>query len=389
MKIFFTVETDFKIENGHSIHVQMLARALGRLGHEVRIFTPRFSDFQAKEDGFTISYVPFLAIPKLRTVSMVLTYFTYLLFRSVADRPDVFYSRQCFCSGATRLVARLLRRPFFYEVNGLWTEEMIALSEPAWKIRMVQNIERLNVRKAQGVIAVTNGLAEELVEKYQADPERLTVVPNGVDNSVFQKAQSSDVLRLFALSASARYIGYIGSLSPWQGLDTLISALPEVVSEQPSVVLLIVGAGPLKNELEKTVDAVKLADHVRFLGPVAHTLIPGIIKLCEFCLVPKSAKGIGKHGYSPLKVFEYLAAGKPVIASDVPDINSIVRASNCGLLFKADDPDDLVLKMKMLLNDREKAELLGRNAGKAAEKFDWSAIAARIVSVIRQAMEKE
>src|SRR5690606_38465755 len=153
---------------------------------------------------------------------------------------------------------------------------------------------------------------------------------------------------------------YIGTLADWQGLDIVIKALPKILEQQP-VKLQIIGRGRSRQRkmLAKQIRKLGLDEHVIVQPAVPHHEIPELIAQADLCVAPLSLNDRNvTQGACPIKVLEYMAAGRPLLASNMPIVRELVREDVDGLLFSPNDPDDLARQANLLLNDVELSQRL-------------------------------
>ena len=224
--------------------------------------------------------------------------------------------------------------------------------------------ERLAFTTATALITPSEVTRHYLVA-HGAPEERITVIPNGVDLERFRPVPAPD--------NDPPVLLYVGTLAPWQGLEFLLDALRRVTAVRPAR-LCVLGAGARRwgRELEKRISKLGLAECVEFLPPVSHEEVPGIIQVADICLCPLAPTERNlAQGCSPVKLFEYLACGKPVVASNLPAIREVLTHEEDGLLFTVSKPARLAECLLRLLEDNDLRRRLSANARLRAEAFSW------------------
>jgi glycosyltransferase involved in cell wall biosynthesis len=177
-----------------------------------------------------------------------------------------------------------------------------------------------------------------------------------------------------------KVITFVGNLAPWQGVELLIGAAPGVMSEIEGVKFLIIGDGKSREEYEREVGRLGLRSHFIFTGMVDYKEIPLYINLSDICVLPKRRL---KSGYSPIKLYEYMACGKPVIATKMEGLG-VIEEAGAGRLTDLEDRKGLEEAMKELLKDRAKRMEMGRKGLKMVrERFDWMLKVIEIEEVLR------
>ena len=177
---------------------------------------------------------------------------------------------------------------------------------------------------------------------------------------------------------------YIGTLAEWQGLEVVIKALPKIL-EQYAVRLQIVGRGRSRQRkiLSKHIRKLGVEGSVLVQAAVPHHEVPALIAESDICVAPLGLNDRNvTQGACPIKVLEYMASSRPLIASNMPIVRELVREDIDGLLFSPNDPEDLARKVLLLLNDVELSKRLADSATKRAlTKFTWHESQKKLVKV--------
>lgn len=219
--------------------------------------------------------------------------------------------------------------PFWYEAS----KERGALSYPALAKRM----ELQAYRRADLVVAVSEALKSVLVEAGGLSADDVLVVPNAVDPSRFAPRASSDEAR----EGEELVVGFVGHLIGWAGLDHLVEGIALARSRGVRVSALVAGDGPARAALLELVAARGLGDGVRLLGHLSWDDVPSLLARCDIAYSGQVPMEIGSMYHSPLKLYEYSAAGLPVIASDFPDAGQLVRGAGAGWLVAPGDVEGI------------------------------------------------
>jgi glycosyltransferase involved in cell wall biosynthesis len=260
------------------------------------------------------------------------------------------------------------RPPLVFETHEVFARTFAEdRPQPAWKDR--RKLAALRRReggvyaRSDGIAALTQWLLDDLREEYGVATPGV-VVPDGVDlaaaQAVAAKPAWSDPPELL----------YLGSLHPWKGVGRLIEAMPGIADA-----CLVVAGGPPARiaELERQAAALGVAGRVRFLGSVPPERRFQAIADADVCLLPLTDTSIGSRYTSPLKLFEYMAAGKPIVAADVPALRSVITDGVDGVLAPVNDEHGLAAAINGLLADPAGALALGAAARRRAGNFAWTA----------------
>lgn len=269
---------------------------------------------------------------------------------------------------AEALFALPQRPPLVFETHEVFARTY-AEDHPAPGWRERRKLAALRRREggvyvhSDGIAALTPWLLDDLRAEYGVATPGV-VVPDGVDLSL-----AATVTHKPAWSEPPVLL-YLGSLHPWKGLDRLLAALPQVAGAE-----LHIAGGPEARiaELRAQATALGIADRLHFLGSVPPGQRFQTIADADICLLPLSDTSIGSRYTSPLKLFEYMAVGKPIVAADVPALQLVLRDGEDGLLAAVDDPAALARQINRLLADRGLAARLGAAAQARAGTYSWPA----------------
>ena len=298
-----------------------------------------------------------------------------------AARRGCVFTRDLGVADAVLSMPRRLRPPLVYESHGFApvfakTMPELVSGTPAGgqtKIRRLFRRERRVWLGADGYITTTGVLASEMRDRF-GDRPCLTTVSNGV-------RLSDDGVMPPPPPAGPTLVAYAGHLYPWKGVDVLIRALRLV----PGVRALIVGGFPGEPDLERVrmlARELEVDERVRFTGQVEPSRVPALLSEATMLVLPTVATESAAYT-SPLKLFEYFAAGRPVVASDLAPVRELVRDGENGLLFSAGDADALAGAIRRLGNDRPLAAALAQTAFAEVERYSWRRRAERLEAFLR------
>ncbi|MBI5825951.1 MAG: glycosyltransferase family 4 protein [Chloroflexi bacterium] len=206
----------------------------------------------------------------------------------------------------------------------------------------------------------------------------VTVIPNGVSPSDFSLSP------LPSREGRVPVLLYIGTLADWQGLDIVIKSLPKILEQQP-VRLQIVGRGRSRQRkmLARQIRKLGIEEHVIVQPAVPHHEIPALIASADICVAPLGLNDRNvTQGACPIKLLEYMAAGRPMLASNMPIVRELVREDVDALLFSPNDPEDLARQTLALLNDFELSKRLAESASEhVLTNFTWHESQKKLVKV--------
>jgi len=174
---------------------------------------------------------------------------------------------------------------------------------------------------------------------------------------------------------------YVGKIDRHRGVDMLISALPEILKHYPKAGLVLVGDGKEKVSLESLVRALELDKHVIFTGWVNHDRVPSYIRTSTICCIPH-LKSEHTDTTIPNKLFDYMAFGKPVVASNLSPVKRIIDQVGCGETFVSGNSKDLVRALVRAIRNPILAEMGAKGRVAVLNHFNWDIDASRVKSLL-------
>jgi glycosyltransferase involved in cell wall biosynthesis len=375
MRILFSHR--IRSRDGQAVHLEALVAAFRSEGHEVLVVGPRSYEHEAfggEGRGLAIFRRLCPAVGyELLELAYNLPGICRLLRAHRRFRAELVYERyNLFFFGGLAL-KWLYRVPFYLEINAPLAEERATHGGLSLK-RLALFLERSLWRRADHVYPVTGVLAD-YAAAAGVSREVITVNQNGVDPSQYATITSCE-----PSGEQAVTLGFVGFLRTWHGIDTVISLLSEISSGR-HLRLVIVGDGPAAPELERQVSELKLNGKVEFLGLVPRDRLATVIRGFDIALQPRSVPYA-----SPLKLFEYMALGRAIIAPDQPNIREILTHERNALLFEADNPSSFREAVTRLAADASLRRTLGTQARRdiVDRDYTWSGNARRIVETYRR-----
>ena len=297
--------------------------------------------------------------------------------RRIAGACDVVYQRHGRFSLAGALVARAWGLPFFLEFNS-----PAELFHPRASLltRQRKRCEDSVLLSATRVFVVSD-TAKGLVLGRGVPQERVIVNPNGVDLERFPDSSSNCAgRRQFGFSSDEVVFGFVGSFIAFHGAAILAEAFVDLARTYPNARLLLIGDGDERPRVTKILGDLVGQRRVVMTGQVPPAEIPTCLSACDVVVSPHvPLPGNTPFFGSPTKLFEYMAAGKAIVASRLGQIAEVLEDDRTALLVEPADPTALVAALKRLAGDRELRERLGRNAQTDALDYTWLANAQRVV----------
>lgn len=342
---------------GASVHVQEVLRVLVAAGARVDLFCTRVGGPRpAGLDAVTLHAlpVPRHGDPAARERGALAADRTLGQALDCAGPYDLVYERYSLWGRAGTRYAAAHGVPCVVEVNAPLLDEH-ARHRTLVHRPEAQAVLHDVIRAAASLVAVSDPVAEWL-RGHGADPARVHVVPNGVDTERFRPP---------TVEPDGPFtVGFVGSLKPWHGVEVLLAAVPLLREQVPDARLLVVGDGPLTGAVQAATGTPGLAGAVHLTGAVPAGEVPGLLATVHAAVAPYPP---GAETYfSPLKVFEYLAAGRPVVASRVGQLPALLQDGVDGILVEAGDAEALAGALVALAADPDRRRRMGEAARRRA-----------------------
>ncbi len=359
--------TDDEISSGGAVkeHINAICKGFKKRGHKVTLICPLIHTNVTLPVDEVITYGMGKSISRvfgmIKSVHRLLNEekFDAIYIRYRASQLPLF-----FLSSFTKLSR-------FLEINGIAEKEMRVGRVKYALIRLVQKIlEKKFFQKSSGIFSVTKEIAYFYENNYKIRKQNLFVFNNGVWPERFEPnftLRKTETIKL----------GFVGNISWWQGLETVIKAVSDV-NYRNNVHLTIVGDGNELNKL-KSIVANNKAVNIEFLGQLSSSQIPKIMKEFDIGVVSKSIRG---EGLSPIKLYEYWAAGLPVIATNLPGLD-IVSHIKGGLNYEMDDVQSFKKTLKTIISNRNEWRTYRENGRRYVEEnANWHKIGQSTVEII-------
>ena len=332
-------------------HVHEMVRGLERRGWSVDLIEPSYA--RAGSSPGPIGRLLEFGRIQLRALTRI-------------RQADVVYVRAHFAALPVSIGAALMGRPVVQELNGIYDDIFLAWPRFAWLRPVLVAAQRLQLRRASLVIAVTEGLRAWVTG--DAHPQHTATVPNGANVELF--TPDGPMLQV----VPNRFACFVGALAPWQGIGTMMRAVSDP-AWPANCSLVIVGEGACESEVRA---AAGEDARIAYLGPVPYQTVPEVMRAATVALSVQSAlRRTVTGGVHPLKVFEALACGVPVIVSDHPGQADLVRQESCGWVVPPDDPPALARAVAAAVMEPQHSRELGRRGREAvARGHSWDARAA-------------
>lgn len=399
MRILYLADIRFPLERANGIQSIETCHALAARGHAVTLIvrpdthTPPRDPYLfyglARLAALRIEVAPITGPPAARRAG----YLTFTIGRALGRaRQDLIFTRDLGLASLLLRVPAALRAPVVYEAHTIAADAAKARPElltgaepaPASKLQRLARRDARVWRDADGYVTITSGLARELERRF-GPRRRLAVVPDGVRDVEAPggtSASSSREPSASDLRPPPFTIGYAGHLYPWKGVELII----EAVAALPETRGLIVGGHEQEPDLariKQLAAQLDCAGRVTFTGPIPPAEVAARLREADVLVLPNPRSAISSEFTSPLKLFEYMASGRPIVASDLPAIREILRHEENALLVEAGNPPALVAGISRIKDEADLGGRLARQAQQDVRGFTWDRRAERLEALFR------
>ena len=243
---------------------------------------------------------------------------------------------------------------------------------------------KLTYRLARKVICVSEPAREHFVNNWGVLSDKITVIPNGVDLELFGEHRSGKLIRAKFGLLDEPVIVFVGGFQPWHGLDFLVDCFSLVLTEVPRARLILVGDGPVHQDIEHKIEALGLRNAVILSGTVPQSEVPDYLATADIAVLPYPPLP-RELWFSPLKLYEYMSSGKAIVATRSGQIAEVIEDRHSGVLVEPGDVRSFTQALVRLLENPYERERLGRNARRqAVECHSWERQTQRLESVYQE-----
>jgi len=368
---------------GIESHVYYLSKELVELGHEVTVLTSRVPEAAIGKEEISEGVV----VKRLWTPFSLFNFpfMPTLTYRVLREEVDVFHGHinapMTVESGA--LGSLFSGVPFVVTYHADLIPEDIGIESMALRGLIYdlyeKFVKRFDVAVAGRILATTPLYAEtsEFLRDYL---DKVSIVPNGVDLERFRPNHDVSSIRSRLGFDRERIVFFAGRLIPYKGLEYLLAAFSEVCKAREDVRLVLLGAGPLLDDLQRQVYSIGLKDKVRFLGAVSEDNLPHFFATSDVVVVPSRSRS---EGFS-ISALQAMASGKPVVATRVGGVPDVVIDEETGIIVEPRNTEQLSSAILRFLNDPDLAAQMGRAGRRRAERyFGWRRVAELVEKVYK------
>lgn len=409
MKIAYilpTLQQQDPTEGGHSQQFHIINELL-QLGHQVTVyartdspavvFTNDLSSWQSVDLKLTDSWIfnklagatwklqRGLGVPYLNVFRSV-----RMLEACMRVLPDyeLCFERVGLYSVAPALASRWRRIPYvlFFDADGIFELDYAGTPVTGIQRRVLSWMQRTSLRQAERVICVSEVSAKQLVNNWHIDARKVNVLANAVDTQQFHPFGLEDSCQVrtdLGLPQAAVITMFVGSFQSWHDWRSLIHAFQAAMDDAGSALLILVGAGPGIAQAKALVQSLGLSKNVVFLGAISHEKVNEVLSVADIVVAPYP-KDSKEFWGSPMKIFEYMAAGKAIVAASVGQLSEVLEHGVTALLYSPSDIAELTANLVTLSESPTLRQELGAQARqKAVREHSWD----RYIKVLDQIMQ--
>ena len=371
-------------DGAEGIHIHEMVEAWRQLGNEVRVVSligEQINDAtpQRKRWENVSRLIPSSAYELAELASNVIG--TRKVLQAVAEfQPDFIYDRYNSYSTAALRAAHKVGLPIILEVNAPVAYERVAYAFRRLRFPwLARHYERRICSAADRIVTVSTALKAYLVQERGVRAEKISVLPNAINPDRFHQVHGAPVRDKYKLNGQL-VIGFVGSLRAWHGVDLMMQVIPDILREYAQCHFLIVGAGELEQAVRQDVQDMGLSDKITLTGWIPYHEVPGYIAEMDITLMPNS----NFYG-SPMKVFEYMAMGRPVIAPRLGPLEEIIDHNVNGILITPGNKEMFKDSIVDLIKDPQKRMQIGKQARSDVFQYHtWEQNAAQVIGIYNQ-----
>lgn len=401
MTVLYLADIRLPLERANGIQTMETCHALARRGHDVRLLVRPDTSSPARDPfafydlpplaNFTIARVGVRGPAPFRRVHYLTGAIAEaLLARRGRDggrwKAGVIFTRDLGVASMILRWPRSRRPPLVYESHGYapvvtgLLPEMLSNAPRASRAkgRRLTARERRVWEHADGYVTITQALADELERRLGPRAAGVDVIPDGARVDPARRFEWKE-------PAAAPLVVYAGHLYPWKGVETLLGAL----AAAPGLRGRVIGGHPSEPDLGRLrqfAANLGLGERVEFTGMKAPGEVPALLRQADVLVLPNRATSVSANYTSPLKLFEYLAAGRPIVASDLPALREILKDRENAWLVQPDDTAALAAALNAIVTDKSLAARLAKGAFDSAAAYSWDARAEQLEQTLTRAV---
>lgn len=394
MKILYITLENLSIHKGSVVHIKEVVKVLRERGYHVDLVASSLNKDEELSHFYNLNIIPSFLLRLFRLkkqpyVASLIFLFFYLL--RILPQYNLIYARDYHTVMIAFLPRLVFKKKLVFEINGIANEEQKLKGDSFLNrilVFLVKKTEKMATRCSDRIISVTPEIVLYLMTNFHYHPNKADVIGNGVDIRKFRPLRDAALLgqwrKRLGIGGEEIVVAFVGNLARWQGVNILIESGIHLLSRGEKLKFLLVGDGPLKGDLVRRVLESGFDKEFILTGMVGYEDIPFLINLADICTAPFILRRNQITGVSPIKVFEYMACGKPVVASRVEGLE-FIEEEGTGRLTEPEDILSLEKALYDLIKEpQERLRLGGKGIRIAHERFSWESRVTQIEEVLKK-----
>jgi glycosyltransferase involved in cell wall biosynthesis len=375
MNILFVVFHFPPISGGGVIVAVDIANSLAKIGHDVSVLTPNLEwdgpkyepEVDSKVDIIRVN-VPSknnLKVAARRCKSPLIEKGIELGRNKKFDFIFTIFHPFHMAPNAAVSIGEKLGIPVIVKIDDAVYEKSTGLKSIQRKVEKILSAKTLN--KSSKILVANNETKEIVNEFYNASPEKIEIMPNGIDTKIFH----TNVVK------KSKMILFSGVMYNHRGIDVLLNAAPTVIKKIPEVKFVLLGDGPELDNLKKIAENLKIEKNIEFKGWIKRDEVMNYLADASIAIGPLRSTTVTKNAL-PIKVLEYMASSLPILSQKDTLANDVLVDDENG--YSVTDPEDLATKIVHILENNEKRIKMGTKSYEMSLKFDWENVAKKILT---------
>jgi len=376
--IFYTCFEDLRAEAAWTVHIREVVDVWSGRDEDVTLFIPKIYPF-THPPRCRVVPVPTINVRFVREYLYLFFLFFFVLGHGIAKRPRAVYSRETAFMPGIALACVFLGIPLIMELNGFAPLDLERIGAGRWRIFFYVMMQKVNLRVTTAYVFVSHRILSLFQDRHRLNPQKIHVVPNGVDTDRFSPGNPETAKETLRLDGTKEYITYIGSFHPHALTPLIIEAAAVVMKRRPGVTLLMIGDGHDRPACEAAAERLSITDTVVFTGAMPHRLVPWAIRASSVLV----NLVMDTDDTQSMKMLEYLSSGSAVVANGTT-LHDVPLEANIHYVHVKDLTVDAVAGAVLsVLEDESLTRSLGAHGRELiCEHFSWEKTADRLIDII-------
>lgn len=380
------IRTDFygaEIDGGTAGVMRGFFCGINKLGHQVSLIASSKLNVEKVQKEYYFPYSKlFRNLPELYHIVYNSPFFRFTKKVIEKEKPDFIYLRHCAFHYLGALLKKKLNQKVILQIDSseVWVKKNWGRT---YFLKPLVWAEEMHFEHCDALVVVSEPLKNQLIE-VGAKPEKIHVIPNGVDPDLFHpNIDGKSIRNKYNLKDSDFLIGFTGTFGKYHGLETLARAIKMVVAKIPNARFIFVGDGDERVIVEDILIADNVKDKVIITGMIPFAEIPEHLASCDILTLPSKNNDDGSEFFnSPIKLYEYLAMGKPIIASAIGQQKAVIQDGVNGFLIPEKNPEALANKIIEVYHNSNIEQIKIQARKDAIEKYDWKVNAQKVIDIV-------